>query len=339
MYGPAFQDFVVEHPEHSPHYEYQLCTTPTTRARRRSVYRFLVRSQPQPFMTALDCADPSMQVDRRNETLSPLQALALLQQRVHAGDGEAPGRARRDGRGPPSEQVAAAFRLAIGRAPTADERAALAAYARRARPGERLPGDPEPERIRVRRLTRPNVIASPLMNRRDFLWHSRRRAWAASRLTAPARGPTAASAASHGRPPARPRPDGGLHHAPEGEARRAAVHGRRRQPHRPVRLQAGTGQAARPDRPTSASRSRRSRTASAPGSGRSSTSSRTARCGKMLGEVGRAARRGRRRDRVRPQRRRQDGRPQPGHAAPDDRLQPPRLPRRWAAGSATAWAA
>ena len=44
---------------------------------RRAVYRFLVRSKPQPFMTVLDCADPSMQVDRRNETVSPLQALAL----------------------------------------------------------------------------------------------------------------------------------------------------------------------------------------------------------------------------------------------------------------------
>jgi hypothetical protein len=29
-------------------------------------------------MTALDCADPSIRVDRRNESLSPLQALALL---------------------------------------------------------------------------------------------------------------------------------------------------------------------------------------------------------------------------------------------------------------------
>ncbi len=77
LYGPAFRDFVVEHPEHSPHYEYGLFDPDDPAARRRSVYRFLVRSRPQPFMTALDCADPSMQVDRRNETLSPLQALAL----------------------------------------------------------------------------------------------------------------------------------------------------------------------------------------------------------------------------------------------------------------------
>lgn len=77
MYGPSFQDFVVEHPEHSPHYEYRLHDPRDTTCFRRSVYRFLVRSQPEPFMASLDCADPSMQVDRRNESVSPLQALSL----------------------------------------------------------------------------------------------------------------------------------------------------------------------------------------------------------------------------------------------------------------------
>jgi len=78
MGGPSFQDFVVEKPEHSPHYEYQLHDPDDPKANRRSIYRLIVRSQPQPFMTVLDCADPSMQVGRRNESLSPLQALALL---------------------------------------------------------------------------------------------------------------------------------------------------------------------------------------------------------------------------------------------------------------------
>src|SRR5262245_33885130 len=78
MGGPSFQDFVVEHPEHSPHYEYQKYDPADARAYRRSIYRFLVRSQPQPFMTTLDCADPSMRVDKRNESLSPAQALAML---------------------------------------------------------------------------------------------------------------------------------------------------------------------------------------------------------------------------------------------------------------------
>ena len=78
MFGPGFQDFVIEKPEHSPHYEYNLFDPENPSSHRRSIYRFIVRSQQQPFMTTLDCADPSQRVDRRNESLSSLQALTLL---------------------------------------------------------------------------------------------------------------------------------------------------------------------------------------------------------------------------------------------------------------------
>lgn len=122
LYGPAFQDFKVERPEHSPHYQYHLADPDDPKARRRSIYRFLVRSKPQPFMTVLDCADPSMQVDKRTETLSPLQALALfnngfmLAQAKHLAE-----RAR---------NVNKAFELAMGREPTKDESRELEAYAK-----------------------------------------------------------------------------------------------------------------------------------------------------------------------------------------------------------------
>ena len=76
--GPGWQDFVMEHPQHSPHYEYNLADPEDAKTWRRSVYRFIVRSQTQPWMTSLDCADPSIRVDKRNESLSALQALALL---------------------------------------------------------------------------------------------------------------------------------------------------------------------------------------------------------------------------------------------------------------------
>jgi hypothetical protein len=78
MGGPSFQDFVIDKPEHSPHYLYHLQDPEDGKIHRRSIYRFIVRSQQQPFMTTLDCADPSMQVGRRNESVSPLQALAML---------------------------------------------------------------------------------------------------------------------------------------------------------------------------------------------------------------------------------------------------------------------
>ena len=85
-------DFVIEKPEHSPHYQYHLHDPEDPKSHRRTVYRFVVRSQQQPFLTCLDCADASMLVDRRNESITPQQALALLNNRFalimakHFGD-------------------------------------------------------------------------------------------------------------------------------------------------------------------------------------------------------------------------------------------------------------
>jgi hypothetical protein len=131
MYGRPFQDFVIDKPEHSPHYLYEKHDPDDAASHRRSVYRFIVRSQPQPFLTTLDCADASMSVDKRNETVTPLQALALLNdpfmvamsrrfaERVSAESPDAQGR------------ITAAFRLALGREPTTEERDRLTTYAAR----------------------------------------------------------------------------------------------------------------------------------------------------------------------------------------------------------------
>ncbi len=131
MYGPGFQDFVVEHPEHSPHYEYRLFDPRDASCYRRSVYRFIVRSQQQPFMTTLDCADPSMQVDRRNETITPQQALAMLNNSLmlvmceHLAD-----RIRSEHPGADiSDQVAAAFELCVQRETSDQELDALTQHA------------------------------------------------------------------------------------------------------------------------------------------------------------------------------------------------------------------
>ncbi len=78
MGGPSYRDFVIERPEHSPHYQYHKSEPSDPATHRRTIYRFIVRSQPQPFLAVLDCADPSLRVDRRNSSLSPVQSLALL---------------------------------------------------------------------------------------------------------------------------------------------------------------------------------------------------------------------------------------------------------------------
>lgn len=131
MYGPGYQDFVIEKPEHSPHYQYQLFDPNDPRSHRRSIYRFIVRSQQQPFMTTLDCADPSQRVDKRNESLSSLQALTLLNngfmvtmeqyfaKSIEMEGGELP------------SQVDRAFVKALGRLPTENEHAELTQYAKK----------------------------------------------------------------------------------------------------------------------------------------------------------------------------------------------------------------
>ncbi|MFM8891832.1 MAG: DUF1553 domain-containing protein, partial [Planctomycetia bacterium] len=122
MGGPGWQDFKVEHPEHSPHWRYDLADPEDKSTWRRGVYRFIVRSQTQPFMTCLDCADPSMRVEKRNESMSAIQALALLNngfmvtQARHFAD-----RVARDAGSDVSTQVTRALTLAIGRGPDAEE--------------------------------------------------------------------------------------------------------------------------------------------------------------------------------------------------------------------------
>ncbi|HMV46867.1 MAG TPA: PSD1 and planctomycete cytochrome C domain-containing protein [Blastocatellia bacterium] len=131
MGGAGWQDFVVEHPEHSPHYEYGLADPEDVRTWRRSIYRFIVRSQTQPWMTALDCADPSMRVDKRNESLSPLQALALLNngfmisQARHFAE-----RLQQERPDDLAAQIERAHWLAFGRAPSAAEGQKFLAFAK-----------------------------------------------------------------------------------------------------------------------------------------------------------------------------------------------------------------
>ncbi len=125
MGGPGFQDFVIEKPQHSPHYQYHLHDQNDPKAHRRSIYRMIVRSQTQPFLTTLDCADPSQMVAKRDETTTVLQALALMNNPfMEVMSGHFAERVGKEG-----NPIAAAFLLATGRAPEPDELTALSEYA------------------------------------------------------------------------------------------------------------------------------------------------------------------------------------------------------------------
>ncbi len=115
--GPGWQDFVIEHPEHSPHYEYGLADPENPATWRRSIYRFIVRSQTQPWMTSLDCADPSMRVDKRNESLSAIQALALLNNGFMLSQSRHFAARVASEQSDTRQQVIRAHRLAIGTVP------------------------------------------------------------------------------------------------------------------------------------------------------------------------------------------------------------------------------
>lgn len=125
MGGPPFKDFVIEQPQHSPHYQYHKANHDDPSTHRRSVYRFLIRSQPQPFMDTLDCADPSQLVDKRGETTTALQALAMLNNAfmVRMAEHFATNVKERD------DPVEAAISLALSRPATARERELLGEYA------------------------------------------------------------------------------------------------------------------------------------------------------------------------------------------------------------------
>jgi Protein of unknown function (DUF1553)/Protein of unknown function (DUF1549)/Planctomycete cytochrome C len=100
-------------------------------AYRRSIYRFIFRTLPDPFLEALDCPDASQFTPARTNSITPLQALALLNDRFTVRQAEhfaarVEGEARdREG------QVRRAFLLALGRPATQREVKLLADHAAR----------------------------------------------------------------------------------------------------------------------------------------------------------------------------------------------------------------
>jgi len=121
MYGPGFELFRFKD-DHSPVYDHtavEKIHNPATY--RRTVYRFVVRSVPNPFLECLDCADPNINTPVRNTTLTALQALALLNDPFMLRQAEYFGERLARVSAEPQRQLEEAYRLAFGRRPRADE--------------------------------------------------------------------------------------------------------------------------------------------------------------------------------------------------------------------------
>ena len=121
MGGPGFELFKFTD-DKSPVYDHLDVASINNPANwRRTVYRFAVRSVPNPFLESLDCPDPSINTPVRTSTISALQSLALMNDpfilKQSENFAERLGKLAKD----PAGQVKAGFRLALGRAPSAEE--------------------------------------------------------------------------------------------------------------------------------------------------------------------------------------------------------------------------
>ena len=132
MGGPSVQQFALSPGVHvTPVVDYTRYDWDSPGALRRSVYRFLFRTLPDPFFDALDAADASQLTAVRNESTTPLQALTLLNNPFVLRHCAHFARRLESLAADLQGQIAAAYALAYCREPTIEELALLVDYTRR----------------------------------------------------------------------------------------------------------------------------------------------------------------------------------------------------------------
>ncbi len=98
-------------------------------ARRRAIYRFVFRTVTDPFMAALDCPDGSTPSPTRNESTTPQQALAMLNDPFAIRQCEHIATRFSNESNTTRDQIQSAFRHILLRYPSASEIESFAAYA------------------------------------------------------------------------------------------------------------------------------------------------------------------------------------------------------------------
>jgi hypothetical protein len=123
MRGPSFQPFTVT--VFNTHF-YHLFDSPKPEFNRRTVYRANVITGRDPLLDCFDCPSPSVATPRRRTTITPTQALALMndsfvlrQSRLFAA------RVKESAGEAVAEQIDRAFQLALTRQPTRQEHAQM----------------------------------------------------------------------------------------------------------------------------------------------------------------------------------------------------------------------
>lgn len=117
--GPGFEDFRYTE-AYAPIYEYVTADDPELW--RRSIYRYVVRTTPNKFLSTFDCPDPASLTPNRVTTTTPLQSLTLfnneffIRQSQYFAD-----RLLKEAGESASSQVKKGFLLAYSREPDEDE--------------------------------------------------------------------------------------------------------------------------------------------------------------------------------------------------------------------------
>jgi hypothetical protein len=132
MGGPSVKQFIESPGIHvTPMVDYLSFDVDSPAGCRRSVYRFLFRTLPDPFMDSMDCADASQLTPARNTSVTALQALSMLNNQFMVRQSEHFAERVAGMSGDIKGQIEAAFMLALGRLPTPKEFEGLATYAAR----------------------------------------------------------------------------------------------------------------------------------------------------------------------------------------------------------------
>jgi hypothetical protein len=128
--GPPVKQFVeVKVFGMRPEADYQNFNVDAAANYRRGIYRFILRTMPDPLMSALDCPDGTQLMPTRNVSITALQALAMVNDKFIIRQSEHLAERLAAENGDLREQVSALYQLALCRPPRDTELAAVAAYA------------------------------------------------------------------------------------------------------------------------------------------------------------------------------------------------------------------
>jgi hypothetical protein len=145
---------------------------------RRGMYTYFWRSAPHPGLMAFDAPDANATCTRRNRSNTPLQALTLLNDKGFYEFAQAlAARVLRDGPSAEADQIRHAYRLSVGRDPSAAEQERLLGllsslqrdFAEDTREAARLAPAGLPKNIPTTRAAAWTLVSRALLNLDEFI--------------------------------------------------------------------------------------------------------------------------------------------------------------------------